>query len=142
MLARAIGYVYSEGCRDFYCGGALGFDTLAAKEIIIFKLSHPDCRLHLLIPCKNQTEKWGASDARMYDYILSNADTAEFISDEYTDKCMRERNKRLVDLADTIVAYMCRPYSGAGQTVRMAKAQGKTVYNLYPTLDGDAQKNK
>ena len=142
MLARAVGYVYSEGCRDFYCGGALGFDTFAAKEVILFKLSHPDCRLHLLIPCKNQSERWSAADARIYDYILSNADTVEFVSDEYNDACMKQRNQRLVDLSSTVVAYMSRPYSGAGQTVRMAKAQGKTVYNLFQSLEIEAERNR
>ena len=41
-IARAINYAYNEGCRDFYCGGAVGFDTLAAREVLRFRISHSD----------------------------------------------------------------------------------------------------
>ena len=34
LVARAIKYAYDKGCRNFLTGGALGFDTIAAKEII------------------------------------------------------------------------------------------------------------
>lgn len=130
LLARAIEYLYSNGCRRFYSGGALGFDTLAAKQVIQFKLYHPDCELHLILPCRNQTDRWSDRDIGMYEFILSEAKTVNYVSDFYTDGCMRERNRMLVDISDCLVAYLCREVSGAGQTVRMAKRAGKTVYNL------------
>ncbi len=135
IVARAVEYAYNQGCRKFYCGGALGFDTVAARQVIQFRLSHPDCELHLLIPCKNQSERWSEGQRQMYEYTLSVANTVSYLCDEYRDGCMRERNKKLVDLSDVVIAYVERDKSGAGQTVRMARAQNKTVYNLYPALD-------
>ena len=134
LLARAIEYLYSNGCRRFFSGGALGFDTLAAKQVIQFKLSHPDCELHLILPCRNQTDRWEQRDVDMYEFILSEAKTVRYISDNYTDGCMKERNRMLVDLSDCLVAYFYREASGAGQTVRMARGAGKTVYNLISGL--------
>lgn len=135
LLLRAISFAYSEGCRTFITGGALGFDTLAAREVIRFRLSHPDARLLIVIPCKNQSESWSPSQISLYEYTLINADEVEYIADIYTDGCMKERNQRLADLSDIMIAYVNRPYSGAAQTVRMAAKDGKPVYNLYPTLE-------
>ena len=134
-LARAIKYAYDEGCRDFFCGGAVGFDTLAAREVIRFRMSHPDMSLVLILPCINQNEKWSESATSAYEFVLSAADEVRYISDEYTDGCMKARNRALVDACDMLIAYVGRGRSGSGQTLRMAEADGKKVYNLYPTLE-------
>ena len=134
LLARAIAFAYENGCRTFLTGGALGFDTLAAKEIIRFRLSRPDVRLHLILPCRGQSDSWAASAVSVYEYTLANADEIEYVADDYDDKCMKERNRRLAERCDMMIAYVSRPYSGAAQTVRMATSAGKKVYNLYPSL--------
>ena len=54
LLARAIGYAYDKGCRRFITGGALGFDTEAAREVIRFRMSHPDVSFVVFIPCLDQ----------------------------------------------------------------------------------------
>lgn len=131
LTRRAIDYAYSQGARDFYSGGAIGFDTLAAQQVIRFRLNHPDARLHLILPCKNQEAKWTAEQKEAYFYILSVADTVTYLADEYTDGCMKERNKELVKLADMLVAYSGRSYSGSAQTVRLGREKGIPVYNLY-----------
>ena len=135
LVARAVAYAYSEGCRDFYLGGALGFDTVAAQQVLLFRMSHTDVTLNLVLPCRNQTEQWTERQCEMYDYLLAQADTVEYISEEYTRYCMSARNRRLVELCDMLIAYVGRDRSGSSQTKRMAESAGKTVYNLYPALD-------
>ena len=135
LLSRAVKYAYSEGCRRFYAGGAMGFDTLAAREVIRFRISHPDVSLVLLLPCVDQNAGWSAAATSAYEFVLSEADEVRYISDKYTDGCMKERNRALVDACDILIAYVGRARSGGGQTLRMAKASGKRVYNLYPTLE-------
>ena len=133
-LFRAIEYAYKEGCRTFLTGGALGFDTLAAREVIRFKMSHPDAKLKIIIPCRNQSDGWSDSQVSMYEYTLANADEDEYLSEEYFDGCMKVRNKRLADTCDLMIAYVNRASSGSGQTARMAERAGKKVYNIYPSL--------
>jgi predicted Rossmann fold nucleotide-binding protein DprA/Smf involved in DNA uptake len=48
---------------------------------------------------------------------------------------MRERNFRLADRADILIAYVGHNRSGSAQTARMADNMGKTVYNLYKALE-------
>ena len=135
LLSRAVEYAYNEGCREFFAGGALGFDTLAAKEVIRFRISHPDVSLILLLPCTEQNAYWSDRDTSLYEYTISEADEVRYISERYTPSCMRERNQALVDSCDILIAYVGREKSGGGQTVRMAERAKKRVYNLYPTLE-------
>ena len=133
-LEKTLKEKIEQGYLYFGAGGALGFDTLAAKLIIRFKLSHPDARLRIVAPCRNQSDSWSKAQVGMYEYTLSNADEIEYMTDEYEDGCMRLRNQRLADSCDLMIAYVARPYSGAAQTVRMADKAGKKIYNIYPSL--------
>ena len=135
LLRRGIQYVYDEGVRHFYIGGALGFDTLAAKEIVLFRFSHPDIMMHLVLPCLDQTDRWSDRQRDMYEYLLSEADTVEYIADGYYKGCMRDRNVRLVEQCDCLIAYVGRAVGGAAQTKRLAERSGKPVYNLYYEAD-------
>ena len=49
-LDRVLEALYQHGFRDFICGGALGFDTLAAQRILLMRTHHADVRLRLAIP--------------------------------------------------------------------------------------------
>lgn len=135
LLMRAINYAYEQGCREFFCGGAVGFDTEAARAVLLFRIDHPDVRLILLLPCQDQDDGWNDYQRDAYGYVLRAADEIRYTSDFYTKDCMKIRNQALVDSCDILVAYLSDSRSGAGQTVRMAEKQGKTVYNLYPTLE-------
>ena len=135
LLLRAINYAYENGCREFCCGGAIGFDTEAARAVLLFRVEHPDIKLILLLPCQDQDEGWSDLQRDSYDYILRAADEIRYTSDFYHNGCMKIRNQALVDSCDILIAYLSNTKSGAGQTVRMAEKQGKTVYNLYPTLE-------
>jgi uncharacterized phage-like protein YoqJ len=124
--------------RTFFTGGALGFDTLAARQVILFKMSHPDIQLHLIAPCITQADNWTRRQRDAYEFVLRNADHVEYVSDEYTRTCMQIRNQRLANECDMLVVYMSRYNTGTGQTVRMAEKMGKTIFNLYPTLQKSA----
>ena len=140
LIDRAVEYAYGVGCRVFYSGGAVGFDTLAARSVIRFRLNHPDVKLVLLLPCVNQDEGWSFRQKQSYEFMLSSANEIEYVSEEYTDSCMRERNFLLANRADILIAYVGHSRSGSAQTVRMADSMGKTVYNLYKALESEMQK--
>ena len=138
LLSRAIFYAYEKGCRRFVTGGALGFDTYAAREVLRFRISHPDVYLVLFLPCLDQDAGWSIRQKDSYDYILSKADEVKYISEVYNKSCMKKRNQAMAEECDIMIAYLYREYSGAAQTVRMATNLGKETYNLYPNLDKDS----
>ena len=132
LLRRAIAYAYEKGCRTFFCGGAIGFDTYAAKEVILFRVKHPDVRLVLLIPCADQAEGFSPSQRAAYDYILSEADEAVILAEAYHRGCMQRRNRALVENADMLICYVGKDTGGSAQTMRLAREKGIAVHNLFP----------
>lgn len=135
LLLRSIVYAYDKGCRRFVAGGALGFDTYAAREVLRFRISHPDVSLILFLPCPDQDAAWSVRQRDSYDYIISNADEVKYISESYDKSCMKRRNRAMAEECDIMISYVSRDYSGSAQTMRMAIALGKETYNLYPNLD-------
>lgn len=135
MIYSEICRAYDLGCRRFIAGGALGFDTEAAREVIRFRLSHPDVSLVLYLPCIDQDATWSDRQRSLYNYILNCANEVRYISENYDSNCMKKRNFAMADECDIMIAYVSSPRSGSGQTVRMAEMLGKEIHNLYTALN-------
>ena len=130
-LVRCIEKAVSKGCDTFICGGALGFDMLAARTVLELKNIHPHIQLHMYLPCANQTEKWSPAQKREYERILRGADLVDKTTRPYYDGCMRERNYRMVDNSDLCICYLnSMERSGTAQTVRYAKRKGLIIVNV------------
>jgi uncharacterized phage-like protein YoqJ len=121
---------YEEGCRDYYAGGAMGFDRMAGAAVLEYKRTHPDVKLHLILPCKDQYARWNHFERDAYRRQLAQADTITYIADAYVDGCMRMRNQALVDRAKVCIAYAVESHGGTVQTMRMASEKGLRVYNI------------
>lgn len=136
-LLKIVKILSDNGFRYFVCGGALGFDTMAAQAVIQSAEAGLDARLILALPCRNQTEKWmktpdGENAVREYQRLKGLAEAIVYISEFHTPDCMKERNQLMTDLSSFCIAYYNGSVrSGSGQTYRMAKKGGLTIYNLY-----------
>ena len=125
--ALAVLALYHEGYRAFIAGGALGFDTIAAEIVLALKEKYPDILLVLVLPSADQASRWHAAERAHYDAIKERADEVICLAPQYYDGCMQARNRRMVEMSGACIAYMTRPHSGAGQTVRMAEKAGLPV---------------
>ena len=126
----------------FMAGGALGYDMLAERMVTEKRKENPGIRLILALPCRDQTGKWlkmpkelGAESIREYQELKGLADRIIYVSDFYTEGCMRERNRFMVEHASFCVACydssLKNGRSGAGQTFRMAQRAGLKIYNCW-----------
>ena len=129
-LVRGIEYMVAQGVDTFVCGGAVGFDTLCAQEVLRAKSSHPHIKLHVYAPCNNQSDIWSYSDKEAYKSILAEADFVDMPTAPYFDGCMKIRNYKMVDASAFCICYLNNPRTGTGQTYRYAQKQGLTVFNL------------
>ena len=132
-LRNTIVDLIERGVTDFYNGGAVGFDMLCAETVMALKAEYPDIKLHMLLPCpsEEQIKGWNKAQIARYNEILQVADSVTVLSEHYTEDCMKQLNKRLVELADCCICYCNNPRSGTGQSVRMAKDKGIDIINLF-----------
>ena len=132
-LKSAIEAMIEKGVDTFICGGALGFDTEAAVEVIkLRKKQYKHIKLHIYAPCLGQDARWNARDQRLYREILSRADYVDMPDTPYSNQCMKIRNYKMVDNSAYIIAYFDGTFaSGTGQTVRYGEKCGLEIVNLY-----------
>ena len=128
--------VTEKKVTDFYKGGAVGWDALAALTVLKLRESYPEVKLHLVLPCpfEEQSAKWNEAQKEEHKHIASLADTKEFTSEHLVKNAMKIRNARLVELASDYCICYWNPKnyrSGTGQTVRMAQKKGIEVVNLF-----------
>lgn len=119
-----------QGVTDFISDGALGFDQIAASLIVAKKEMGHDIRLIFALPCKNQDAQWSFEQKRLYHGLLGEADEIIYVSEEYTDDCMKKRNHFMVDRSAYCICAMVYPTGGTVQTVRYAKEKGLIYVNV------------
>ncbi len=122
--------LYAAGFREFRCGGALGFDTLAALEVLAYRREKEDISLVLMLPCRDQDKAWTPSQKQLYRDILERADEVRVLAEHYYRGCMFVRNRALVDGSECCIAYLTSDRGGTKMTVNYAEKQGINVINL------------
>lgn len=133
VLTEQIKVLVKAGITQFTSGMAIGVDCWAAQIVLALRESDPTLKLHCVLPCKNQDAKWNAAAKEAYHAILERADTIQYVSQDYYSGCMLDRNRRLVDLADILLAvYDGKPAGGTAATVRYARKQQKEIICIEP----------
>lgn len=130
LVGRAIDEAFANGYRRFLCGGALGFDTIAALQVLEYRRDHPDAKLTLVIPCGDQAVRWSVKDRAVYQDILRQADEEIVLSPEYYKGCMLARNRYMVDHSSLCICYLYSLHGGTAYTVRYAGYRDIGIVNL------------
>ena len=129
-LKRTMEELIARGACRFRTGGAIGFDTVAALCVLELREKYPHIKLELVLPCRDQTRNWSDYERRVYDYVLSEASSVEFIADQYNAWCMHERNRRLVNDSQVCIAYLTESRGGTAYTYGYALQKGIEVINV------------
>lgn len=128
-LRSEIERLAQKGVTEFYAGGARGFDMLA-EETVLEVRETAAVHLHLLLACKDQDSVWPQSLRRRFENILNAADSVRYISESYSDDCMRRRNDALVESSAYCICYMQRNFGGTAYTVKKARRDGLEIIHL------------
>lgn len=124
----------NAGYTNFIAGGAIGFDTLAAEQVILLREDY-NIRLVLYLPCRNHSINWSENDKIRFDRILSLADEVYYVSDDrYKQGCMKKRNSAMVEASDLCIAFLKNMRSGTAQTVKMAENKGLYIVNIADSI--------
>lgn len=132
-LMEQITALVSAGVTDFYSGGADGVDCWAAEIVLSLRKRNLALKIHLILPHEGQADGWDAPAQQRYHSILDQADSVEYVSREYYDGCMLDRNRRLVEAAGLLLAvYNGERRGGTAATVRYARKLGRKIMILDP----------
>ncbi len=119
-----------DGVTLFRTGGALGFDSLAAEEILRIKRNFPEVKLHIYVPCLDQNKYYNDEQKAVYLKHINAADNIFCISEKYYNGCMHARNRALVNDSDICVAYIRESSGGTAYTVNYAEKNGVRVIKI------------
>ena len=130
VLTEQIGLLAGTGYTQFLSGMAEATDTWSALSVLSLREKNPAIKLHCILPCTAQAEKWSASSRELYRSILERADSVVYVSRDYHKNCMLERNRFMVDASSLLICYFDGRPGGTAQTVRMAEQSGLEIINL------------
>lgn len=124
--------IVHHGLKHCFAGGAIGFDTVAAKTVLSLKPSYPELSLHLILPCQGQENSWNEAQKRDYQVIKEKADSVRVLAPFFYNGCMQARNRELLLNADLCIAYLRKGTKTGGSlnTVLQAAKLGITVINI------------
>lgn len=121
VLTEQIKYLTETGITQFLSGMAEAVDTWCALSVLALREQNPTIKLHCILPCRGQADKWSASSRNLYHSILERADSVVLVSREYHANCMLDRNRFLVEHASVLLAvYNGEKRSGTAATMRHA----------------------
>ena len=131
-LVLAITELINNGVVFFGAGGALGFDMMAAETILQMKEKYPHIKLILVLPCPPdlQTLKWYDYQRKRYNIILNKADKVRILCPTYTNSCMLDRNRHMVDNSAYLICYLRENNGGTFYTLKYAKRMGLEILHV------------
>ena len=131
-LEKAIVELIERGVVFFGNGAALGFDQIAAETVLRLKEDYPHIRLVMVLPCppEQQSSYWNDEQKKRYYKILGQADKVRILSPQYTEKCMLDRNRHMVDNSAYLICYLREQRGGTFYTVNYAERKGLNILRL------------
>ena len=135
---KVIHSLIEKGVTEFRCGGARGFDTICAQEVIKLKRRGFPIKLVLMLPCRDQTLNWSNTEKMAYEVIKCAADDIHYTTQFYEEGCMLRRNRALLAGSFYCVCYLTQSSGGTAYTVRLAKNQGLRLINVAEMIDRSA----
>lgn len=132
-LAKQIGLLVESGFTQFLSGMAEGTDMFCSEIVLALREKNPALKLHCILPCTAQAEKWSASSRERYCSTLERADSIVYVSRDYHKNCMLDRNRFMVEHASVLLAvYNGARRSGTGATVNYARKMGREIIVIDP----------
>ena len=132
-LTEQITKLAENGVTDFYSGGADGVDCWASLIVLELRQKNPALKLHLILPHEGQADRMSEPAQERYHWILKQADSVEYVRQEYYEGCMLDRNHRLVEASGVLLAvYNGERRGGTAATVRYARKLERKIILLDP----------
>ncbi len=124
-----------EGYTTFYTGCAMGFDLIAAEQLLHLRDRYKSTGFELVcaVPFAEQALKYPKNWRERYQNVLKKADRVALLSDLYFKGCYQLRNRWMVDRSDLVLTWFDGRSGGTKNTLLYAEKCKKKIVNLYPS---------
>lgn len=128
VIDKVRDYIVGNKVTHVISGMDLGFGIALAIAVIQLKNIGYNIHLEAAVPCRNQDRFWSEYSKYVYTKILERCDEITVLAEEYSSKCMMNRNTYMIDKADIVLALWDGKYFGVTyDAIRKAHALNKTV---------------
>lgn len=127
---QAVRRLIEQGVVFFGVGGAIGYDTEAAK--LLFRLratDYPQIKVILVYPFEGFTSRWSDEQQTEYARLLPQYDKTVCVAQRASREAYLERDRHLVDGSAYCIAYCTRDSGGTAYTLRYARQEGLKIFN-------------
>nr|WP_325194482.1 SLOG family protein [uncultured Oscillibacter sp.] len=127
---QAVRRLIKQGVIFFGVGGAIGYDTEAAK--LLFRLratDYPQIKVILVYPFEGFTSHWSDEQRAEYAQLLPQYDKAVCAAQRASREAYLARDRHLVDGSAYCIAYCTRNSGGTAYTLRYAQQEGLKIFN-------------
>ena len=115
---------------------AVGFDLAAAEVALKLRNEFADIEVVAVVPFEGMKSRFSASQRRLFDEVLSEANKVITIASSYSTSVYAQRNNYLVDNSSACIAYFDGSKGGTAYTVRRAIKGLLHLINLYHNPQG------
>ncbi len=116
--------VTKQGYDTFITGMQRGIDLWAAQLVLDMKKRYPYLKVICAMPYRGHGEDFEGLDLWLLHTVIEDAKQVIYVSEQYSDSCMRKRNMFMVDHSSFVLGVMGDKRSGTGMTVNYAKRRG------------------
>jgi len=125
--------IKTHNVTEYRVGMALGTDMLVTELLLKLKKKKYQIKIIPCIPCISQPDFWPDEQKLRYYHLLTQLETPEITSQNYTPNCMLERNLSMLEKSDMVLAVFDGRYSGGtAYTVHLAAKKQKPMIIINP----------
>lgn len=127
---QAVRRLIEQGVVFFGVGGAIGYDTEAAKLLLRLRATnYPQIKVILVYPFEGFTRRWSGEQQVEYARLLPQYDKTVCAAQRARREAYLTRDRHLVDGSAYCIAYCTRDSGGTAYTLRYAQQQGLKIFN-------------
>jgi len=132
-----------EGLEWVIISGQLGVELWAAEVVLEMQELYPDLKLAVITPFLDQQEKWNETNKEIYEFILSQADYTNSITNKKYEspEQFKLKNKFLINKSDALLIVYDDEKDGSPKYIyeEAKKESMKSTYQIITINSYDLQ---
>lgn len=127
----SIRQLIDQGVKYFGVGGAIGYDTIAAKRLFqLRETEYPGIKIILVYPFEGYTSRWSQEQQAEYKQLLPLYNKIVCVANHPSKGAYLQRNRHLVDYSGYCIAYCNKTTGGTAYTLKYARSKKLSIFNI------------